>query len=132
MVLLKKKKVWLEVTNLLIPGKNDSKKEIKERASWVLENLGEDTPIHFSAFYPCHKMMNIAPTKPESVISARKIAMKLGLKYVYAGNVFDEESNSTFCPNCGEIVIRRSGYLVENKLVNGKCCCGESIAGVWS
>ena len=132
LVVLKKKKVWLEVTNLIIPTLNDSPERIKWLAKWVYDYLGKDTPLHFSAFWPTHKLKNLPPTPIETLKNARKIAMKIGLKYVYTGNVNFPEGNNTYCPSCKKIVIKRSGfYVVENFLKNGKCKCGEKIAGVW-
>ncbi len=131
--IMHKKGIWIELTNLIIPGYNDSEKEIKEIVDWIKENLNVDVPLHFSAFYPTYKMLDIKPTKPEIVIKARKIAMDAGLNYVYTGNINDKEGSTTFCPSCKKSVIVRENFLVfENKLIDGKCpYCGEKIAGVW-
>ena len=123
------KQKWLEVTNLIIPGMNDSEKEIKEMSKWILENLGKETPLHFSRFYPMYKLTHVKPTTKETLIKARKIAKKF-LDYVYIGNVQDTEMNSTKCPKCKKIVIERTGYTVYNKTKKGKCpYCGYKIAG---
>jgi pyruvate formate lyase activating enzyme len=130
---LKEKKVWLEVTNLIVPTMNDSEKDIKELAGWIYDNLGPDTPVHFSAFWPTYKLTNLPNTSLEKLKKARKIAMDIGLKYVYVGNVNFPEGNNTYCPKCKKAVIKREGFrVVENLLKNGKCSCGERIAGVWS
>ncbi len=131
--LLHQKGVWLELTNLIIPGYNDSVEEIKHMIAWILENLGKDVPLHFSAFYPCYKATNIKPTPPEFLMKARVIAKNLGLNYVYTGNIADAEGSTTFCPKCGAKVITRQGFhVIDNKLSNGKCpFCKEKIAGVW-
>ena len=127
------KKVWLEVTNLIIPRHNDKESDIKTVIMWVKKNLGLDVPLHLSAFYPAYKMFDVPRTSPETVIKARKMALAAGLHYVYTGNILDEEGSTTFCPACKKPVIKRMGFsLVENKLVNGKCpFCNEKIAGVW-
>jgi len=129
----KKKKVWLEITNLIIPTLNDSPKQIKWLASWIRENLGKDVPLHFSAFWPTYKLKHLPPTSVESLKRARLIAMSEGLNYVYTGNVEDEEGSTTFCPKCKEALIKRHGfYTYEINLKNGKCkFCNKKIAGVW-
>lgn len=131
---LKEKGVWLEITNLIIPTLNDKNEEIKKLSEWVKKNLGSSVPVHFTAFYPCYERMELRPTSPDKVQEARKIALDAGLKYVYAGNILDWESNSTYCPKCGELLIKRLGFKVaENKLNNGKCSfCNERIDGVWN
>jgi pyruvate formate lyase activating enzyme len=132
--LMKKKKIWVEVTNLLIPTLNDGEKEIKELSKWVKDNLGISVPLHFSAFYPCYERIDLQSTPPSKVKKAREIARDIGLKYVYSGNIMDWESNSTFCPKCKKLLIKRLGFhVVENNLDKGKCkFCKEKIEGVWS
>ena len=131
--LMKKKGVWIEITNLLIPGLNDSDKQIRELVDWVKKNLGVDTPVHFTAFYPTYKMTNLPPTSIETLKKARRIALSKGMKYVYTGNLPDEEGNNTYCPKCKKPVIKRRFFeVIENKLKKGKCSnCGEKISGVW-
>jgi len=127
----RKSRVWIEVTNLLIPGKNDSEKQIRELVDWIAKNLGKDVPVHFSAFWPTHKLQDIPPTTLKTLKRAREIGMKK-LNYVYTGNLPDDEGNNTYCPSCKSMVIRRKGFsVVENNLKNGKCECGQKIAGVW-
>jgi len=130
--ILKKKKVWLELTNLIIPGLNDSESEIEKLVVWIKKNLGVDVPLHFTAFYPQYQMMNVPETGVESLIKARKVAMKHGLKFVYTGNLPDKEGSSSFCPKCRKSLVRR-GWLtkMENDFKEGKCQCGEKIPGVW-
>src|SRR5262249_41520261 len=87
--------VWTEITTLLIPGKNDSSEEIAAESEWLVKNLGEDVPLHFSAFHPDYKMLDISPTPAKTLERARKIAMSAGLKYVYTGNVHDLVGDTT-------------------------------------
>lgn len=124
-----KKKIWIELTNLIIPGLNDSEEDIFNLVLWIRKNLGRDVPLHFSAFHPCYKLSNLEPTNPETIKKARKLAIKEGLNYVYTGNIGYNEGNNTYCPNCKKAVIIR--YPIINKLINGKCSCGEKIPGVW-
>jgi len=124
--------VWLEITTLLIPGKNDSESELQEMTQWIAENLGLDVPLHFTAFHPDWKMRDIAPTPPATLTRARRVAMANGLHHVYTGNVHDTEGSSTYCPNCHQRLIERDWYQLGEWRLDGKgCCdkCGASIAG---
>nr|WP_207891862.1 AmmeMemoRadiSam system radical SAM enzyme [Thiogranum longum] len=126
--------VWLETTTLLIPGKNDSDKEINEMTQWVVEKLGPDVPMHFSAFHPDWKMMDVPPTPKETLVRARDIAMKNGVRYAYTGNVHNEAGDSTYCHKCGEKLIGRDWYVLSdwNLTADGKCAsCGTPCAGVF-
>lgn len=128
---LKQHGVWVEVTNLLIPSANDNSKEIEKLAVWVKENLGAETPLHFSRFFPMYKLENLIPTPAETLVSAYEIAKKAGLKYVYMGNVDLTDGGTTYCPD-GKVAIRRLGYFIsENNLTAGLCSNGEKIEGVW-
>ena len=100
--------VWFEITNLLIPGLNDSDAELEEMTSWVVEELGADVPMHFTAFHPDYKMMDIASTPPSTLTRARQIALNNGVRYAYTGNVHDETGGSTHCPECGDRLIGRA------------------------
>jgi len=141
LVYLKKQTgVWLELTNLMIPGYNDSEREIEEMTGWVVENLGPDVPIHFTAFHPDWKMMDVPATPPATLFRARRIALKNGIHYAYTGNVMDREGGDTFCHACRAKVIGRAGYEVtEWNLEEGRCAsCGqfcpgrfENVPGVW-
>jgi len=133
LVVLKQEGVWLEITNLVLPTLNDDMKTIREMCKWIKKNLGVDTPIHFSRFYPQYKLDNLPPTPLETITEARKTAMDVGLKYVYIGNIRHEGEN-TYCPKCKKMLIEREGYFVkQNNIANGKCkFCSASIAGVWS
>jgi len=123
--------VWLELTTLLIPGYNDSEKEIAEETQWIARELGPDVPLHFSAFHPDYKMLGVPPTPPETLRRARARAMQEGLRYVYVGNVHDREGDATYCPSCGEAVITRDWYeILEYRLdAQGHCRCGAAIPG---
>ncbi|MCM8769332.1 MAG: AmmeMemoRadiSam system radical SAM enzyme [Candidatus Omnitrophica bacterium] len=131
--ILKKNGVWLEITNLVVPGYNDKPEEIKSLCNWVVKNLGVDTPVHFSRFYPGYQLTHLPPTSVETLEKVYATAKKSGLRYVYIGNGPGHPAENTLCPQCGRMVIRRSGYVIlENNLKEGKCPgCGAIIAGVW-
>jgi pyruvate formate lyase activating enzyme len=122
--------VWEEVTTLIIPGFNDSDKELKEIAQFLVK-ISPDLPWHISAFYPAYKMLNISPTSKETLLRAYEIGKKAGLHYVYTGNIPDENYESTYCPKCGTKIIERWGIeMISNNLKEGKCPkCGTKIAG---
>jgi pyruvate formate lyase activating enzyme len=134
LVLMKERGVWLEVTNLVIPTLNDDLEMIRRMCRWILANLGPDTPLHFSRFYPMYKIRNLPPTPVEFLMQARQEALDIGLHYVYVGNVLGADAAHTVCPRDKTLLIRRTGYsILENNIRNGKCpACGESIPGVWS
>lgn len=124
---------WLEIVNLVIPGKNDNPKEIKKMCRWIMKNLGADVPLHFSRFIPMYKLKNVPPTPVKTLERCRSIALKSGLNYVYVGNVPGHPGNNTHCPKCDKVLIYRRGYRVElNGFEKGRCkSCGSAIAGVW-
>ncbi len=125
--------VWFEITNLLIPTLNDDPREIRQLSEWVLEHLGPDVPLHFTAFHPDFKLQDKPRTPPETLHAARKIALDAGLHYVYEGNIHSGAGH-TFCPGCGKLVIRRSWHdVLENSLRDGACpSCGVAIPGRWT
>lgn len=133
LVYLKRRtKVWLEITNLIIPGENDSDKEFHEMTKWIVEELGSDVPVHFTAFHPDFRMLDYPSTPPEALTRARAIALSVGIKYVYTGNVYDIEGAGTYCSECGQKLIGRDGYqLTGYKLKNNNQCprCGTVCAG---
>ncbi|RKY36812.1 MAG: AmmeMemoRadiSam system radical SAM enzyme [Candidatus Omnitrophota bacterium] len=131
--ILKQEGVWIEITNLLVPGGNDSDEDISGLCKWIKENLGEDTPVHFSKFFPMYKLTNLSPTPLSTLIRARDIAIKNGLKFIYIGNVPQHIGEDTLCPVCGQLLIKRIGYtVVENNLKHGKCPkCDHNIPGIW-
>jgi len=131
--LLKKGGVHLEITNLLLPGFNDDPDTVTKMCLWIKENLGPDTPLHFSRFFPMYKLLSLNPTPLESLERARKIALDSGLKYVYIGNMAGHPAENTYCPKCKQLLIERRGYFIlQNNIQDGKCkYCGEKIEGVW-
>ncbi|MCX5686404.1 MAG: AmmeMemoRadiSam system radical SAM enzyme [Candidatus Omnitrophica bacterium] len=126
--------VWLEITNLIIPGLNDDPEEIKSMCEWIKENLGDEVPLHFSRFMPAFRLQNLPPTPLEKLDMAYEIARGVGLKYVYVGNVPGNPKENTYCPNCGKMIVGRIGYeVVENNIAGSKCkFCGYKIAGIWT
>ena len=126
--------VWFELTTLLIPGENDSDKELERMTRWVVDKLGPDVPMHFSAFHPDWKMLEHPPTPPDTLIRARDIAIKNGVHYAYVGNVHDKRADSTYCHDCGRLLIGRDWYALSgwNLTADGACNrCGASCAGVF-
>jgi len=131
---LKEEGMWFELVYLVVPTLNDSRDEIREMAGWMLDNLGPDVPLHFSRFQPMYKLKNLQPTPLSTLEMAHDTCRERGLNYVYIGNVPGHSAESTFCPNCGKVVIQRYGYVIQkNNLRGGKCgSCGHPIPGVWS
>ncbi|MGH8736296.1 MAG: AmmeMemoRadiSam system radical SAM enzyme [Burkholderiales bacterium] len=130
--LIKETAVWTEITTLLIPGKNDSEPEIEAECRWIAQNLGRDVPLHFTAFHPDWKMRDVPPTPPATLRRARETALRAGMRYVYTGNVHDEEGGATCCPACGEAVIVRNWYDIRAyHLTDEGACgfCGHLLAG---
>lgn len=126
--------VWLEITTLLIPGQNDSEYEIQGMTQWIVEHLGVDIPVHFTAFHPDWKMTDIASTPPGSLLKARQIALNNGIRYVYVGNVHNKQAGSTYCHRCEHLLIGRDWYqLSEWNLNQDGCCnsCGTPCSGVF-
>ncbi|HVS27564.1 MAG TPA: AmmeMemoRadiSam system radical SAM enzyme [Burkholderiales bacterium] len=124
--------VWFEITTLLIPGKNDSDKEITAECKWLAKEVGTDVPLHFTAFHPDFKMLDVPPTPPATLTRARDIALNEGLQYVYTGNVFDTEGGTTYCPSCRATLIVRDWHNILKYRVTpqGRCPdCGTSING---
>jgi pyruvate formate lyase activating enzyme len=126
--------VWLEITTLLIPGENDSDAELGDLTRWVVQEIGPDVPMHFSAFHPDWKMRDWPPTSPVTLTRARQIAMDNGVRYAYTGNVDDPQGGSTYCHACGELVIGRDWYVLTkwNLTPQGACsACDAPCAGVF-
>jgi pyruvate formate lyase activating enzyme len=129
--LARETKVWVEVTNLMIPGLNDAPAETRALAAWVRDHMGPDVPVHFTGFHPSYKMMDRPRTPPATLTRARAIARAEGLRYVYTGNVHDPDGQTTFCPGCEAAVIERDWHAVRAVRMNGSACaaCGTEIAG---
>lgn len=131
--ILKQKGVWMELTTLIIPSLNDDPGEIRSMCEWVLDNLGPEVPMHFTAFHPDYKLRNLPATSGRTLENARELALETGIQYVYVGNVYSNSAN-TYCPKCGELLIRRSWHSVEANHLNDGCCpnCGQHIPGVFT
>lgn len=126
--------IWFEITTLLIPDENDSTEELKIMCDWILHNLGDEIPLHFTAFHPDFKMLDKIRTPASTLKRSRQIALSAGIKYCYTGNVNDSESQSTYCPKCNNILIKREWHsILDIKIDENKCSfCGYKIAGVFS
>jgi pyruvate formate lyase activating enzyme len=126
--------VWLEITNLIIPGWTDNENEIRRMCKWLNENGFRETPLHFSRFYPLHKLEQLPPTPVQVLKNAWEIATSEGLKFVYTGNVPGNEIADTMCPSCNSAVVTRQGFRVTaNSVRDDKCSkCGSKIEGVWN
>ncbi len=125
--------VWLEIVYLMVPTLNDSPDEIRKMARWIIENVGDEVPLHFSRFFPQYKLKNLPPTPLSSLETAYRICRQEGIKFVYIGNVPGGGKESTFCPSCGGLVIERKGYRVKSINMKGESCseCGEAVPGIW-
>jgi pyruvate formate lyase activating enzyme len=125
---MKRGGVWLEITTLVVPGQNDTEEHFKGIAKFIAKDLGEETPWHISKFFPTYKLKDLPPTPPSSLLEARKVGEKVGLKYIYLGNVALPEYETTFCPKCGSRIIDRAGYNIIRYDKDGKCAeCGEDL-----
>jgi pyruvate formate lyase activating enzyme len=124
--------IWIEITTLTIPGKNDSDEELKKIAGFIA-GIDKNIPWHVTAFHPDYKMTDIPSTSLNTLHKAYSIGKKAGLNYVYVGNILDDKHSGTYCPNCNALLIKRSGYFTSvMNMDNGKCKkCNEKIAGVW-
>ena len=126
--------VWFEITTLLIPGENDSADELEAMCRWIMDNLGPDVPVHFTAFHPDWKMLDTPATPPATLVRAREIAGAAGIRYAYVGNVHDKAHQSTYCHDCGACLIGRDWYALSDWQVtdDGRCRrCDTPCAGVF-
>ncbi len=131
---LKKAGIWVEVTTLIIPEKNDDPEELKDIAGFIKDELGAETPWHISRFYPTYKMQDHYPTPVETLEKAYEIGKAMGLKFIYLGNVPGHPLDNTYCPSCGKLLIKRAGFnIVKLEITEeGRCpACGAKIEGVW-
>jgi len=134
MRLLKRAGVHLEITNILIPTLNDDIGSIRRMCAWIRDELGADVPLHFARFYPLYRLANLPQTPVSSLDRARETALEEGLRYVYVSRVTGHAGENTYCPNCGEVVIGRVGFIIDEvNLSAGHCShCGEAIPGRWA
>lgn len=131
-VLAREAGVLVEITNLVIPTLNDSDEDFRKLARWIAANLGAETPLHFSRFFPQYQMKNLPPTPAETLERARAAAREQGLHHIYIGNLSMPDSENTYCPVCGQLLIERRGFTVlKNIITDGKCSCGKDIIGIW-
>ena len=130
---LRQRGVHVEIVNLVIPQFNDNPKTISDMCAWIKDELGPLTPLHFSRFYPLYKMQNHFPTPVATMETARELALKAGLKYVYLGNIPGNPAESTYCHGCGKLLIQRTGYQIGEMHLKGDNCgyCGAKIPGIW-
>lgn len=126
-------KTWLELTTLIIPGLNDSPQEMAAQCRWIVSNLGAEVPLHLTAFHPTFRLTDRESTPLATLLRLREVALEQGLKFVYTGNVMSPETQSTYCPHCGELLLERRWHRVEVKALRMGCCghCGAEIPGVW-
>jgi pyruvate formate lyase activating enzyme len=134
LVIARESGVLVEVTNLVIPTLNDRDEDLTTLCRWIVRNLGPETPLHFSRFYPQYRMQHLPPTPAKTLERARAIAQAEGVQYVYIGNLATRDGETTFCPQCHEPLIRRQRYtILENNLRKGRCpACGKEIDGIWN
>ena len=133
LLILKDEGVWLEITNLIVPTWTDDMKMIREMCRWLVKNGFSDAPLHFSRFTPMYKLNRLLPTPIGTLNQARTIALDEGIKYVYVGNVPGHPAQDTVCPECGETLITRKGYMVAlSNIKNGRCrTCNTLVPGEW-
>jgi pyruvate formate lyase activating enzyme len=131
--LIRKHKTWLEIVNLVIPTVNDDPDDVRRMCEWICLNLGSEIPLHFSRFFPAYKLTRLPPTPMDTLERCYTTAKECGLHYVALGNVPGHRFNSTYCPNCGRVLIQRIHFeVIENNIVDGKCPdCGHIIPGLW-
>lgn len=132
--ILKEEKVWVEITNLVVPTWTDDMDMIADMCQWLYQNMGPDYPLHFSRFRPDYKLLSLPPTPVEVLQEAHAIAKDAGLHYVYIGNVLDVKEQNTYCPHCEKVIIERKGFYVGEMHVKDGVCeyCGNEIKGVWN
>jgi pyruvate formate lyase activating enzyme len=123
----------LEIVNLVVPTLNDSDRMLEELADWIVGEVGPDVPVHFTRFHPDYQLRNLPPTPIATLERARAIALDKGIHYAFVGNVPGHPGNHTYCPSCGQPVIVRRGFFInEMHVEDGRCqYCEEGIAGAW-
>jgi pyruvate formate lyase activating enzyme len=132
--ILKEEGVWLEITNLVVPGWTDKPDMITQMCGWLAKGGFQDTPLHFSRFFPLYKLKDLPYTPLDILENAREIAIKAGIRYVYMGNVPGSPAENTYCPECKKVIVERKGFsILSNNIRNSACnFCSAKIAGVWS
>ncbi len=132
--LIRKFPVWLEIVNLIIPTYNDNPSDIKKMVEWIVKELGEVIPVHFTRFFPSNNLRGLPPTPIATLEKAHQIAKEAGIKFVYIGNCPGHKYNSTFCPSCNEILIKRVHFeVLEKNIENSRCkFCNTEIPGIWN
>ncbi|NMC63118.1 MAG: AmmeMemoRadiSam system radical SAM enzyme [SAR324 cluster bacterium] len=131
--IMREEGLWVEVGNLIVPTLSDNLENIRKMCKWIVKHLGADTPLHFLRFHPTHKLKGLPLTPGNIMLQSKEIALECGLRYVYLGNVPEQNKQDTICPNCSKSVIERDGFFtLSNKLEGGKCSCGNSIPGIWA
>jgi pyruvate formate lyase activating enzyme len=126
--------VWVELTTLLIPGWNDTEADLRNMSDWIVDSVGPDVPLHFTAFHPDWRLKDVPATPLATLTRARDTALERGIRFVYTGNVHNKSSGSTYCPECGEMVIGRDWYVLSewNLTDHGSCAaCGAEVPGVF-
>ncbi|MBN1213467.1 MAG: AmmeMemoRadiSam system radical SAM enzyme, partial [candidate division Zixibacteria bacterium] len=133
LVQIKNSGVWLEIVYLVVPTLNDTDSEFLDLARWIKTNLGADTPVHFSRFYPQYLLKNLPPTPTQTLERAYQISRAEGLQFVYLGNLPGHPAESTYCPDCGELLIERRGYRINKYNLDGNRCrkCSREIPGLF-
>jgi len=131
--IIRKEGVWLEIVNLMIPTVNDCMEQVRHMSRWIVNNLGNDVPLHFSRFQPAYRLAHLTPTPVKTLENARQVARDEGVNFSTLGNVPGHRYNSTFCPACNEMLIHRVGFAVVNNRISGGNCnrCGKAIPGIW-
>jgi pyruvate formate lyase activating enzyme len=132
--IVREAEVYLEIVNLVVPELNDEPELMREMCTWIVENLGDEVPLHFTRYFPNYRLTHLPPTPVRTLETARRIAHDAGLKYVYIGNLPGHKANNTYCPECGNLIVGRHHFdVLDNNVVNGMCrFCGERIPGIWA
>jgi pyruvate formate lyase activating enzyme len=131
--IMKEENIWLEITNLIVPGWTDNLDMIKVMCDWLYDNNFDSSPLHFSRFYPTYMLTQLTETPVTVLEKAMKIALNAGIKYVYIGNVYGHSAENTFCHNCKKMIIQRNGFAITtNNIINNSCkYCSTEIPGIW-
>lgn len=131
---LHKRKVWMEITTLMVPTYADDMNMVRNMCRWIADHIGPDYPLHFSRFHPQYKLKHLPPTPVQVLEEARDTALDCGLHHVYIGNVPRHKGEHTYCPKCGKVLLKRRGYAILKKNMKNGCCnqCGWKVAGVWN